>query len=102
MVRFPHRDRHQIFLEPEGLQTEEIYLNGISSSLPYEVQIEYVKSVPALANAEIMRPAYAIEYDYVVSGQVSAALEVHAIPHLFLAGQSSMGPQGMKRRQPKG
>lgn len=87
MVRFPHRDRHQIFLEPEGLQTEEIYLNGISSSLPYEVQIQYVRSIPALRNAEIMRPAYAIEYDYVVSGQVSASLEVHAVPSLFLAGQ---------------
>ena len=87
MVRFPHRDRHQVFLEPEGLQTEEIYLNGISSSLPYDVQLEYVRSIPALRNAEIMRPAYAIEYDYAVSGQVSAALEVHSIPGLFLAGQ---------------
>ena len=87
MVRFPHRDRHQVFLEPEGLQTEEIYLNGISSSLPFDVQIRYVRSIPALRNAEIMRPAYAIEYDYVISGQVSAGLEVHAVPSLFLAGQ---------------
>jgi tRNA uridine 5-carboxymethylaminomethyl modification enzyme len=87
MVRFAHRDRHQVFLEPEGLQTEEIYLNGISSSLPYDVQIAYVRSIPALRNAEIMRPAYAIEYDYAVSGQISAGLESYAISSLFFAGQ---------------
>lgn len=87
IVRFADKARHQIFLEPEGLKTEEVYVNGVSSSLPFDVQLEFIKSIPALRNAEIMRPAYAIEYDYVVSGQIDNSLECKSIEGLFLAGQ---------------
>lgn len=87
IVRFADKERHQIFLEPEGLSTQEIYANGISSSLPFDVQLQFLRTIPALAKAEVMRPAYAIEYDYVLSGQISRTLETHAIAGLFLAGQ---------------
>lgn len=87
IVRFADKERHQIFLEPEGLGTQEIYVNGVSSSLPFDVQLDFIRSIPALRNAEIMRPAYAIEYDYVVSGQIDSSLECKLIPGLFLAGQ---------------
>ena len=87
IVRFADKERHQIFLEPEGLNTEEIYANGISSSLPFDVQIEMIHSVTGLEHAEIMRPAYAIEYDYVESGQIKETLETKLISGLFLAGQ---------------
>jgi len=85
--RFPDKDRHQLFLEPEGLNTNEIYVNGISSSLPFDVQLEVLHSVEGLENAEVMRPAYAIEYDYVLSGQVNLTLETKTISNLYLAGQ---------------
>lgn len=87
VVRFADKERHQLFLEPEGLHTEEVYVNGISSSLPFDVQLEVIHSIPALRHAEIMRPAYAIEYDYVVSGQMTASLECKSIEGLFFAGQ---------------
>lgn len=87
IIRFPQRERHQIFLEPEGLETEEIYLSGVSTSMPWEVQEEFIKSIQGLENAVIMRPAYAIEYDYLLSGQISHTLETKKIPGLFLAGQ---------------
>ena len=87
VVRFADKERHQVFLEPEGLDTEEVYTSGISSSLPFDVQYAIVRSIPALRNAEIMRPAYAIEYDYVLSGQISFSLESTAISGLFFAGQ---------------
>lgn len=87
MVRFSDKERHQIFLEPEGLNTQEVYVNGVSSSLPFDVQLKFIHSIPALRNAEIMRPAYAIEYDYVTSGQISPSLETKRIEGLFLAGQ---------------
>lgn len=87
IVRFSDKERHQIFLEPEGLQTHEVYVNGVSSSLPFDVQLAFIHSIPSLRNAEIMRPAYAIEYDYVVSGQITPALECKKIQGLFLAGQ---------------
>ena len=87
VVRFADKERHQIFLEPEGLTTEEIYVNGVSSSLPFDVQYDFIRSIPALRHAEIMRPAYAIEYDYVVSGQIDSSLECKTIQGLFLAGQ---------------
>lgn len=87
VVRFADKERHQIFLEPEGLTTEEIYVNGVSSSLPFDVQLQFIRSIPALSQAEIMRPAYAIEYDYVTSGQIDASLETKRIEGLFLAGQ---------------
>lgn len=87
VVRFADKERHQIFLEPEGLNTQEVYVNGVSSSLPFDVQLAFIQSIPALRNAEIMRPAYAIEYDYVLSGQIQASLESKQIEGLFLAGQ---------------
>jgi tRNA uridine 5-carboxymethylaminomethyl modification enzyme len=87
IVRFNDKERHQLFLEPEGLETEEIYVNGISSSLPFDVQLAMIHTVEGLENAEIMRPAYAIEYDYVKSGQLSATLETKTIEGLYFAGQ---------------
>lgn len=87
IVRFSDKERHQIFLEPEGIHTQEVYVNGVSSSLPFDVQYDFIRSIPALRNAEIMRPAYAIEYDYVVSGQIDSSLECRKISGLFLAGQ---------------
>lgn len=87
VVRFSDKERHQIFLEPEGLQTDEIYANGISSSLPLDVQYQFLRSIPALRNAQIMRAAYAIEYDYLLSGQIQASLESKEVEGLFFAGQ---------------
>lgn len=87
IVRFADKERHQIFLEPEGLNTQEVYVNGVSSSLPFDVQLDFIHSIPSLRNAEIMRPAYAIEYDYVISGQIQPSLECKSIEGLFLAGQ---------------
>lgn len=87
IVRFADKERHQLFLEPEGMKTEEIYVNGVSSSLPFDVQYAFLKTVPALRNAEIMRPGYAIEYDYIVSGQMAFSLESLTISGLFFAGQ---------------
>jgi tRNA uridine 5-carboxymethylaminomethyl modification enzyme len=87
IVRFADKERHQIFLEPEGLDTDEIYVNGVSSSLPFDVQFEMIHSIEGLEKAEIMRPAYAIEYDYVTSGQLSLTLETKSIEGLYFAGQ---------------
>lgn len=87
VVRFSDKERHQIFLEPEGLNTEEIYVNGISSSLPFDVQLAILASIPGLERAQVMRPAYAIEYDYVLSGQVGPTLETKTVEGLFFAGQ---------------
>lgn len=87
VVRFSDRERHQVFLEPEGLQTTEYYANGISTSLPYDVQVSMVRSIQGLEKAEIMRPAYAIEYDFVYPTQLRHSLEVKGINGLFLAGQ---------------
>lgn len=87
VMRFSDKERHQIFLEPEGLNTQEIYVNGVSSSLPFDVQLELVHSINGLENAEIMRSAYAIEYDYVTSGQIHYSLESKVVDGLFLAGQ---------------
>jgi tRNA uridine 5-carboxymethylaminomethyl modification enzyme len=87
VVRFADKDRHQIFLEPEGLMTDEVYVNGISSSLPFDVQLAMIQSVIGLERAEVMRPAYAIEYDFVKSDQIYATLETKRVEGLFLAGQ---------------
>jgi len=87
IVRFADKERHQIFLEPEGLTTEEVYVNGISTSLPFDVQLELIHSITGLEKAEIMRPAYAIEYDYVKSDQIYPTLETKIVEGLFLAGQ---------------
>ncbi len=85
--RFADKERHQIFLEPEGLETEEYYVNGISSSLPFDVQLEMLHTIIGLEQAEVLRPAYAIEYDYVKSGQLYSTLETKLICGLFFAGQ---------------
>lgn len=87
VVRFSDKERHQIFLEPEGLNTQEVYVNGISTSLPCDVQLEMLHSIPGLEKALMMRPAYAIEYDYVASGQVGSTLASKKITGLYLAGQ---------------
>jgi tRNA uridine 5-carboxymethylaminomethyl modification enzyme len=87
IVRFPDKERHQVILEPEGLDTEEIYASGLGNSLPLEVQIEMVRSVDGLEEAEIMRPAYAIEYDYVNPIQLKPTLETQQVAGLYLAGQ---------------
>jgi tRNA uridine 5-carboxymethylaminomethyl modification enzyme len=87
IVRFSEKERHQIFLEPEGIETDEFYVNGFSTSLPFEVQIELVRSIIGCENAEIMRPAYAVEYDFAFPTQLSASLETKVCQNLFLAGQ---------------
>lgn len=86
-VRFADKERHQIFIEPEGLTTDEMYINGISTSLPFDVQLKMMATIPGLENAEIMRPAYAIEYDYLKSGQLYPTLETKSVAGLFCAGQ---------------
>jgi tRNA uridine 5-carboxymethylaminomethyl modification enzyme len=85
--RFSDRDSHQIFVEPEGLNTHEIYPNGISTSLPFDVQLELVRSIKGFENAHITRPGYAIEYDYFDPRDLRPSLETHEIPGLFFAGQ---------------
>ena len=87
VVRFADRERHQVILEPDGLDTEEMYANGISTSLPVDVQERLVRSIPGLERAEIMRPGYAIEYDFVPPTQMRPTLECRAVPGLYLAGQ---------------
>jgi tRNA uridine 5-carboxymethylaminomethyl modification enzyme len=87
VVRFSERERHQVILEPDGLDTDEIYANGISTSLPLDVQERLVHSIPGLERAEIMRPGYAIEYDFVHPTQLTATLECRDVPGLWLAGQ---------------
>lgn len=87
IIRFPEKDRHQIFLEPEGIATDEIYVNGFSTSLPIDVQLELVSSIIGCENAEIIRPAYAVEYDFVFPTQLKPSLETKACKNLFLAGQ---------------
>ncbi|MFS8564389.1 MAG: tRNA uridine-5-carboxymethylaminomethyl(34) synthesis enzyme MnmG [Rhabdochlamydiaceae bacterium] len=86
-VRFADKERHQLFIEPEGVQTQEMYINGISTSLPFDVQLQMLHTIPGLQKAEIMRPAYAIEYDYVISGQLTSCLETKTVEGLFFAGQ---------------
>jgi tRNA uridine 5-carboxymethylaminomethyl modification enzyme len=87
VVKFPDKGRHQIFLEPEGLSTHEFYLNGLSTSLPLDAQYAFLRTIPGLEQAEIVRPGYAVEYDFVPPTQVSHSLETHRIGNLFLAGQ---------------
>jgi tRNA uridine 5-carboxymethylaminomethyl modification enzyme len=87
VVRFAERERHQVILEPDGLETEEIYANGISTSLPLDVQERLVHTIPGLDDAEIMRPGYAIEYDFIHPTQLRPTLECRDVPGLWLAGQ---------------
>ena len=87
VARFPQRERHQIFLEPEGLDSTEVYANGISTSLPLDVQMAMLRSIPGLEDAVMARPGYAIEYDYVNPVQLRPTLESKSVPGLWLAGQ---------------
>ncbi|NRB75612.1 MAG: tRNA uridine-5-carboxymethylaminomethyl(34) synthesis enzyme MnmG, partial [Verrucomicrobiales bacterium] len=87
VVRFADKERHQVFLEPEGRQTHEYYVNGVSTSLPFEVQYDFIRSIPGLENVEIIRPGYAVEYDYCLPTQLSATLETKKISGLYFAGQ---------------
>ncbi len=87
IVKFPEAKRHQVFLEPEGLDTHELYVNGLSTSLPVPVQLEFLRAVPGLERAKMTRPGYAIEYDYYPPTQLTPWLETKAVEHLFFAGQ---------------
>lgn len=87
IVKFAEKESHQIFLEPEGVETDEIYVNGFSTSLPFEVQVDMVQSIIGCENAEIMRPAYAVEYDFAFPNQLHHSLETKTCRNLYLAGQ---------------
>ena len=87
IVKFPDKTQHQFFLEPEGLNTHEVYVNGMSTSLPMEVQYQIVRSIPGLENAEMLRPGYAIEYDSVDATELDRSLKVKSMEGLYLAGQ---------------
>lgn len=89
VVRFPDRERHQIFVEPEGVGTEEMYLNGVSSSLPEDVQHAFIHSIAGLEQAQVMRPAYAVEYDYIDPQSLFPSLESKLVENLFIAGQTN-------------
>lgn len=86
-VRFPDREAHPVFLEPEGFDSVEVYVQGLSTSLPLEVQVDLVRTIPGLERAEILRPGYAVEYDFVDATQLEPTLQVRRLPGLFLAGQ---------------
>lgn len=87
VVRFEEKERHQVFLEPEGRHTLEYYVNGVSTSLPYEVQLEFLRTIPGLEYCEILRPGYAVEYDYCPPTQLHATLETKLVEGLYFAGQ---------------
>jgi tRNA uridine 5-carboxymethylaminomethyl modification enzyme len=87
VMRFPDRERHHLFLEPEGVDVDEIYLNGYSMSLPAELQVELVHALPGLETATVLRPGYAVEYDFVQPTELDATLQARRVPGLFLAGQ---------------
>lgn len=87
IIKFPEKERQQIFLEPEGISTDEIYVNGFSTCLPYEVQVQMIRTIIGCENAEIMRPAYAVEYDFAFPTQLFPSLETKVCQNLFLAGQ---------------
>lgn len=87
IVRFADKDRHQVFIEPEGRDTSEFYLNGVSTSLPYSAQCEFIRTIPGLENAQLIRPGYAVEYDFCPPTQLHPSLETKLIENLFFAGQ---------------
>ena len=101
VMRFPERERHQIFVEPEGVGTEEMYLNGLSSSLPEEVQHQFIRTLPGLRHCEIMRPAYAVEYDYLDPLDLLPSLESKMVSNLFVAGQTN-GTSGYEEAAAQG
>ena len=101
IIRFPDKDRHQLFLEPEGLHTQEYYVQGMSTSMPMDVQIEFLHTIPGLENAKIMRPGYAIEYDCIDPLQLKPTLEFKSITGFFSAGQSN-GTSGYEEAAAQG
>ncbi|MGI6432677.1 MAG: tRNA uridine-5-carboxymethylaminomethyl(34) synthesis enzyme MnmG [Sphaerochaetaceae bacterium] len=101
VFRFPDRKRHQVFIEPEGMGTKEMYLNGISTSLPEEIQVEMIRSIKGLEKAHIMRPGYAVEYDYLDPTQLLSTLETKRFKGLFVAGQTN-GTSGYEEAASQG
>jgi tRNA uridine 5-carboxymethylaminomethyl modification enzyme len=99
VMKFPDREQHRIFLEPEGLDTIEIYPNGLSTSLPLSVQKDFVAAIAGLEHAVIVRPGYAIEYDYVMPTQLDATLMTRACPGCSLRDKSTARPATRKRRR---
>ncbi len=87
VVKFPERESHHLFLEPEGRDVDEIYVNGVSTSMPEDVQLEFLHTIPGLESARMIRPGYAVEYDFVLPHQLRETLEVRSVPGLWLAGQ---------------
>ena len=101
VVKFPDRDRHQIFVEPEGLYTDELYLNGLSSSLPEDVQEAFIRTMAGFERAFMVRPGYAVEYDYVDPVDLFASLESKRMSGLFMAGQTN-GTSGYEEAAAQG
>src|SRR6202012_5712590 len=101
IVKFAEKSRHQIFLEPEGIGTDEFYVNGCSTSLPFEVQVDMVRTIIGCENAEILRPAYAVEYDFAFPTQLHPSLETKVCGNLFLAGQIN-GTSGYEEASAQG
>jgi tRNA uridine 5-carboxymethylaminomethyl modification enzyme len=101
VVRFPERRRHQVFVEPEGLDTDEVYLNGLSTSLPEDVQEAFLRTVPGLEHLQIVRPGYAVEYDYLPPTQLFPSLMTKGVPGLFVAGQTN-GTSGYEEAAAQG
>ena len=101
IVKFAEKERHQIFLEPEGIETDEVYVNGFSTCLPFDVQVDLVRTIIGCENAEIMRPAYAVEYDFSHPTQLFQSLETKVCKNLFLAGQIN-GTSGYEEASAQG
>ena len=100
IMRFPDREAHQVFLEPEGLDVPEIYVNGFSTSLPRETQLALVRALPGLEHAEMLRPGYAVEYDFVQPTELRRSLECKRIPGYFSPARS-MGHPATRKRAPR-